>query len=137
MTFRQIELPGGHTVGMSGIGDPVADHLAVMFHPTPGASGFDPEPRLTSESGLHIIGFDRPGYGSSEPWGVTVEGWADALARYLRAMERSADLSTATRYARVSAIGWREGAVYAAAIASRQSTRARTISTRSAEWSPR
>ncbi|WP_348788422.1 alpha/beta fold hydrolase [Leifsonia sp. NPDC080035] len=119
MTFRQIELAGGHTVGMSGIGDPVADHLAVLFHPTPGASAFDPEPRVTDRSGLHIIGFDRPGYGSSAPWDVSVDAWVDAVARYLRAMERSADLSTATRYGKISAIGWREGAVYAAELASR------------------
>ncbi|WP_314148801.1 alpha/beta fold hydrolase [uncultured Leifsonia sp.] len=119
MTFRQIELAGGHTVGMSGIGDPVAEHLAVLFHPTPGASAFDPDPHATDRSGLHIIGFDRPGYGSSEAWDVTVDGWVDAVARYLRAMERSADLSSATRYGRISAIGWREGAVYATALAAR------------------
>jgi pimeloyl-ACP methyl ester carboxylesterase len=119
MTYRLVRFPSGRDVGMTGIGDPAARHLAIFFHPTPGASGFDPDPTVTARSGLHILTFDRPGYGATEPDNLQVSEWVDDLAGYLRSAESTAITSTGTKYGPIAVIGWREGGIYAAAFATR------------------
>ena len=119
MTYRLVRFPSGRDVGMTGIGDPASRQLAVFFHPTPGASGFDPDPVTTARSDLHVLTFDRPGYGATEPDHIGVDTWVDDLAGYLRSAEISANEATGTEYGRVGVIGWREGGIFAAALATR------------------
>jgi pimeloyl-ACP methyl ester carboxylesterase len=120
MAYRYVQLPSGRVAGMTGRGDPAAHHLAVLFHPTPGASGFDPDPTITSASGVHMITFDRPGYGSSEPDDITVNDWVDDIAAYLRRVKSTAsDTSAHTLYKQISMIGWREGGIFATALCAR------------------
>ena len=69
MTHHIVELRDGRHVGVTGLGDPEADRLVLMCHPSPGAGGFDPDPPATSTAGVRIITLDRPGYGSlKQPW---------------------------------------------------------------------
>lgn len=119
MTYRTVRFPSGREVGMAGLGDPAGERLAVLLHPTPGAAGFDPAPEVTARSGIHLLSFERPGYGASEPSDLTVTGWADDLAGHLRGVEATARSAGRTRYGRVGVIGWREGGIYAAALAAR------------------
>ncbi|GAA2047883.1 alpha/beta fold hydrolase [Leifsonia soli] len=119
MTYRTVRFPSGREVGMAGLGDPAGGRLAVLLHPTPGASGFDPAPEATARSGIHLLTFERPGYGASEPSDVSVAGWADDLAGHLREVEATARTAGRTRFGRVGIVGWREGGVYAAVLAAR------------------
>ena len=120
MTYRLVRLPSGREVGMTGLGDPAGERLAVLLHPTPGASGFDPAPDVTARSGLHLLTFERPGYGATEQEIISVAGWVDDLAGYLREAEASARERPAhTTYGGIGVIGWREGGIYAAALAAR------------------
>ncbi|WP_157780435.1 alpha/beta fold hydrolase [Leifsonia xyli] len=105
---------------MTGLGDPAGERLAVLLHPTPGASGFDPAPDVTARSGLHLLTFERPGYGATEQEIISVAQWVDDLAGYLREAETSARERPAhTTYGGIGVIGWREGGIYAAALAAR------------------
>ncbi|MFP3467576.1 alpha/beta fold hydrolase [Leifsonia sp. SIMBA_070] len=104
---------------MTGLGDPAGERLAVLLHPTPGASGFDPAPELTARSGIHLLTFERPGYGATEQDITTVTSWVDDLAGYLREAEAGARESTRTTYGGIGVVGWREGGIYAAALAAR------------------
>ncbi|MGO4536446.1 alpha/beta fold hydrolase [Leifsonia sp. 2MCAF36] len=119
MTYRMVRLPSGREVGMTGLGDPAGERLAVLVHPTPGASGFDPAPDVTSRSGIHLLSFERPGYGATEPAELSVSEWVDDLAGYLREAEAGARSATQTAYGHVGVVGWREGGIYAAALAAR------------------
>ena len=64
MTQRLIDLERG-AVGVTRHGDPSARRVVLMCHPTPGASDFDPDPAVTTASGLRVLGVERPGYGAS------------------------------------------------------------------------
>ncbi|ANF31955.1 hypothetical protein A0130_09980 [Leifsonia xyli] len=120
MTYRLVQLPSGREVGMTGLGDPAGERLAVLLHPTPGASGFDPAPDVTARSGLHLLTFERPGYGATEQEIISVTQWVDDLAGYLREAEASArERPAQTNYGGIGVIGWREGGIYAAALAAR------------------
>ncbi|WP_431219072.1 alpha/beta fold hydrolase [Leifsonia xyli] len=119
MTYRLVRLPSGRQVGMTGLGDPAGERLGVLLHPTPGASGFDPAPDVTARSGIHLLTFERPGYGATDPSEPGVVGWVDDLAGYLRDAEAGARSATRTSYGHVGVVGWREGGIYAAALAAR------------------
>lgn len=67
MSARLLMLPHGGAVGMTILGDPIAQHTVLLCHPTPGSSGFDPDPIVTSEKSVRVASADRPGYGSSAP----------------------------------------------------------------------
>lgn len=108
--------------GLTGLGDPVSRRLVILCHPTPGASGFDPDPAITQHWGVHVLTLDRPGYGASDPWapGTTpsVAAWADDVAAWVRATLREGDEHSAVDYRDgVGIIGWRSGAAYALALA--------------------
>lgn len=116
-------LPSGRQVGVSAFGDPMADRLVVICHPTPGASGFDPDPVLTDRWGLRLIGLDRPGYGSTPPSapddGTTLAARVDDVAAFVEADERNADRISNADLERCGVIGWGAGAIVAAALAVR------------------
>ncbi|MGH1550609.1 alpha/beta fold hydrolase [Leifsonia poae] len=119
MTYRLVRLPSGREAGMTGLGDPAGERLAVLLHPTPGASGFDPAPDVTARSGIHLLTFERPGYGATDPSEPGVDGWADDLAGYLREAEAGARNAAGTGYGGIGVVGWREGGIYATALAAR------------------
>jgi pimeloyl-ACP methyl ester carboxylesterase len=116
-------LPDGRTVGLNAFGDPMADRLAVMCHPTPGSSAFDPDPIVTNRWGVHLIGLDRPGYGGSSalPAGAhhSLSERSDDVAGFVARDERTADRISNAHMEHCGVIGWGTGAVVAAALAVR------------------
>lgn len=86
----------------------------VFSHPAPGSGNLDPDPTVTSERGVSLIGVDRPGYGDSSPLGddewATVDSAADDLARVL--------LGEATPP--VGAVGWDAGGRVVLALSARR-----------------
>lgn len=123
MAEHHIRLGDGRLTGFSAIGDPVAKRLVILCHATPGAAGFDPDPPVTATSGAHIVALDRPGYGSSDPVGegepFSATSWADEVAQFLTTTEKEADSISPADFHHVGVVGWREGGLYAAALAAR------------------
>jgi pimeloyl-ACP methyl ester carboxylesterase len=123
MTHRLIENEDGWFLGVTALGDPVADRLVVLFPPTPGAGGFDPDPLLTGRWGVQLVTIDRPGYGASEPSAAAaalgLAGMADAVAHYVERSAQAADHISHPPFQGVSAIGWGEGGAWAATLAAR------------------
>lgn len=118
-----MELAHGRMAGLSAMGDPLAERLVLLCHATPGAGGFDPAPSLTATWGVHILSLDRPGYGSTDPEvgdrSFSAALWADDVADYLNRTEEIADAISNTDFGSVGVIGWREGGLFAAALAAR------------------
>jgi len=123
MANLRATLPSGIEVGVSAFGDPMADRLVVICHPTPGASEFDPDPVRTERWGLRLVGVDRPGYGSTVDPGSTdrpsLAAHVDAVAAFIEADERNADRISNADLEHCGVIGWGAGAVVAAALAVR------------------
>jgi len=118
-----IRLGDDRILGISALGDPAAHRLVLLFPPTPGAGGFDPDPLLTERWGVQLLTLDRPGYAASSPLpdGVapSVTGLADAVADWIEQSADDAERITTSRFSGVSAIGWGEGGAYAAVLAAR------------------
>ena len=116
-------LPDGRTVGLNAFGDPMADRLAVICHPTPGSSAFDPDPVVTNRWGVHLIGLDRPGYGGSQPMPAgshhSLSERSDDVADFIARDERNADRISNTDMKHCGVIGWGTGAIVAASLAVR------------------
>lgn len=123
MSARQIDLRGGRRLGLTGLGDPLARRLVILFHPMPGSGDFDPDPAVTRHWGVHVLGFDRPGYGSSDPVSSSTEArftlFADDLHTYLSRAEMIARTDEATDFGAVGVVGWGVGGLAAAAFAAR------------------
>jgi len=110
MTGRLLQLDGGTSIGITALGDPAARHTVLLCHPTPGASGFDPEPLTTRARSVRLIGADRPGFGASSP--VASPGVAPHLAE-LALLDEMAE-----RGNRVDAVvGWGYGGLVALRVA--------------------
>src|ERR1700712_1272998 len=94
MTDRVHQLKSGRGLGLSALGDPASRRLVLLFHPTPGAGGFDPDPQITGPWSVHLITLDRPGYGVSSPLSSaetpSVQARADDAAEYGTHAERGA-----------------------------------------------
>ncbi|TPW77483.1 alpha/beta fold hydrolase [Schumannella soli] len=121
---RRIQLPSGRWAGVSGLGDPIARRLVIACHPLGTASGFDPDPMLTDHWGVHILSFDRPGYGASDPWREgeqpSVTAWADDIAgAVLRDLEEADRNAAQTVTNHIGILGWGGGGAYALALAAR------------------
>ncbi|MBG6213869.1 pimeloyl-ACP methyl ester carboxylesterase [Cryobacterium sp. CAN_C3] len=123
MANRLLELAGGRKVGVTGFGDPRSLRLVVFCHPTPGAGGFDPDPIVTAQGGVHLLSFDRPGYGASEPLGAhepaSFEERADDIAAFINDSEQSARSIAHTRFGLIGVVGWQTGGLVAIALAAR------------------
>ncbi len=110
-------------MGLTTLGDPAAERVVVLFHPTPGASGFDPDPAVTRHEGVRLLGFDRPGWGASDPLPdgahASFADHADDVARYLRETDAEARRASGTVSGPVGVIGWGAGARAALSLAGR------------------
>ena len=60
-----IALPDGRSLAFAEYGDPRGNPV-FFFHGTPGSRFFRPPDGITSQTGVHLICVDRPGYGLSD-----------------------------------------------------------------------
>jgi pimeloyl-ACP methyl ester carboxylesterase len=127
MAGTRIRGASGRMMGLSTGGDPIADRLVILCHPTPGCAAFDPDPIVTSRWGVHLAGLDRPGYGASDPLEdpsqASMTELVDDLAAFITDTMRTADRISKADYTQVGLIGWGTGAAVAAALAERHPER--------------
>jgi pimeloyl-ACP methyl ester carboxylesterase len=120
---RTVTLPSGRRLGVRGFGDPAASRMILFCHPAPGSGGFDPDPLVTDEWAVHLLGVDRPGYGTSDPLPEDepprIVDRAEDLVAYLDGIREDAE-STGRRVPRsVGIVGWSAGGRIALALAAR------------------
>ncbi|MGH3626493.1 MAG: alpha/beta fold hydrolase [Sciscionella sp.] len=121
MANLQYTLQSGRRLGVTAMGRPGSRRVIVFCHSAPGSSLFDPDPYVSSSRDVHILAFDRPGYGSSDPlpdgqW-PTVGQAADDIGEYLRASENTAHGLDRHEFDSVGAVGWSAGGTVALALA--------------------
>jgi pimeloyl-ACP methyl ester carboxylesterase len=120
---RAVTLGSGRRIGVRGFGDPAASRIVLFCHPAPGSGGFDPDPLVTDDWAIHLLGVDRPGYGTSEPLAEDepprIVDRAEDLVEYLDQIRFEAE-STGRRVPRsVGVVGWSAGGRIALALAAR------------------
>jgi pimeloyl-ACP methyl ester carboxylesterase len=120
---RAVTLESGRRLGVRGFGDPAASRIILFCHPAPGSSGFDPDPLVTDQWAVHLLGIDRPGYGTSDPLPEDepprIVDRADDLDAYLTGIRVEAE-SSGNRVPRsVGVVGWSAGGRIALALAAR------------------
>lgn len=120
MSGSTIVTSSGRRLGVTGFGDPSADRMVLVCHPTPGAA-LDPDPTVTERWGVHVVTLDRPGYDSSElppaPGRLTLQDHAADVGEFVRRSERVADRISHAQLHRYGVVGWGTGGFVAAAIA--------------------
>lgn len=121
MSERQFELSDKRRMGITAAGNPFASRWVLFCHPAPGAGGFDPDPLVTDTCPLDILSFDRPGYGSSDPWTVppqpSPQRWVLDVQEFLETCRTDAESIGHAAYRDLAVFGWREGCIYAAVLA--------------------
>ncbi|HEV7623120.1 MAG TPA: alpha/beta hydrolase [Amnibacterium sp.] len=127
MAGTRIRGASGRMMGLSTGGDPIADRLVLLCHPTPGSASFDPDPIVTGRWGLHLVALDRPGYGASDPLEdpsqASMRELVEDIAAFLTDTMRTADRISQAEFTQVGLIGWGTGAAVAAAVAERHPER--------------
>lgn len=123
MANFQFTLSSGRRLGITGMGNPRAKRVVVFCHSAPGSSHFDPDPVASASHDVHILAFDRPGYGSSDPlppdqW-PSVSGAADDISEYLHSSEETAQALNKHELDSVGAGGWSAGGRVALALAAK------------------
>lgn len=121
MSERQFRLADGRRAGITALGDPAATRWVLFCHPSPGAGGFDPDPSVTQRCPLEFLSLDRPGYGSSDPWPVppqpSPQRWVLDVQEFLARCRDDARSIGRNPYRDLAVLGWREGCIFAAALA--------------------
>ncbi|WP_157560886.1 hypothetical protein [Humibacter albus] len=121
MTERQVQVASGERIGVTVLGDAASSRWVLFCHPSPGAGGFDPDPRITQRSTLSFISLDRPGYAASEAWLIPPQAspqrWAADAGEFLAQCRTDAESIGHSAYRDLAVLGWREGCVFAAAMA--------------------
>jgi pimeloyl-ACP methyl ester carboxylesterase len=120
---RTVTLSSGRRLGVRGFGDPAASRIVLFCHPAPGSGGFDPDPLVTDQWAVHLLGVDRPGYGTSDPLpedeAPRIVDRAEDLVAYLDGVREDAE-STGSRVPRsIGVVGWSAGGRIALALAAR------------------
>lgn len=127
MAGTRIPSASGRMMGLFGAGDPIADRLVLLCHPTPGSASFDPDPVLTERWGVHLAAIDRPGYGATDPFDepehASMREVVEDLAAFIGDTMRTADTISKADYTTVGLIGWGTGAAVAASLAERHPER--------------
>ncbi|TAM69707.1 MAG: alpha/beta fold hydrolase [Microbacteriaceae bacterium] len=123
MANFQFTLSTGCRLGVTALGNPLARHVVVFCHSAPGSSVFDPDPVATAGRDVHVVAFDRPGYGSSDPlpagkW-PTVVGAADDISEYLHSAEGTAHTLGFSQLDSLGVVGWSAGGRVALALAAK------------------
>ncbi len=104
-----VRLADGRKVTVAEWG-PADGTPVFLLHGQPGSRLMCPDRRVTHESGVRLIAFDRPGYGGSTPRpGRRIVDGADDLA----------EIATALGLERFGVVGWSSGGPYALAAAAR------------------
>lgn len=123
MANLTFTLRSGRRVGVTTLGDPVAERVVVFCHPAPGSSVFDPDPDESANRDVHIVALDRPGYGASDPWPFgmwpSIVRAADDIAEYIRDMKRFEVTIGVVRPPKIGIAGWSAGGRVALAVAAR------------------
>jgi pimeloyl-ACP methyl ester carboxylesterase len=119
MTHMTYEVASGHRLGISGIGEPASPRVAVLCHAAPGTGAIDPDPIASNDSGLRIIGIDRPGYGASDRYEgePDLDVWLADVRDYLSRLEPTSRRASGGGVEFVGVVGIGYGAFYAAALA--------------------
>jgi pimeloyl-ACP methyl ester carboxylesterase len=119
---RQVGLADGRQVGITAVGAPASARWVLFCHPAPGCGGFDPDPLVTQKCDLGFISLDRPGYGASDPWLVppqpSPQRWVLDVQAFLARSRTDAESIGHHAYRDLAVLGWREGCIFAAALAS-------------------
>jgi pimeloyl-ACP methyl ester carboxylesterase len=120
---RAVPLQDGRRIGVRSFGDPGASRIVLLCHPAPGSSGFDPDPLVTDSWAVHLIGIDRPGYGTSDPLPddepPRIPDRAEDVVAYLDAFRHEAETSGSRAPRRIGVVGWSAGGRVALALAAR------------------
>ena len=106
----QLTLASGRRVGVHHMAEGPGRTI-VLCHAAPGSGLFDPDPELTRERGITLIGVDRPGYGESQP--PTPGEWADVPSAVADLEEVLREFGTTS----VGVAGWSAGGRVALALA--------------------
>ena len=118
---RQFQLSDARRAGITAFGAPPGVRWVMFCHPAPGSGGFDPDPLVTQRCDLSFVSLDRPGYSSSDPWIVppqpSPQRWVLDVQEFLADSRRVADSIGRVAYRGLGVLGWREGCVFAAALA--------------------
>jgi pimeloyl-ACP methyl ester carboxylesterase len=123
MADQLVPLEDGRRIGVQAFGDPAASRIVLLCHPAPGSAQFDPDPVVTADWAVHLIGVERPGYGSSDPLpddvAPRIPDRADDLAAYLDHVRVEAESSGHRAPRAVGVVGWSAGGRVALALAAR------------------
>lgn len=121
MTGYRVALRDGRNLGVTATGDPAATRIVLMCLPSPGASGFDPDPEITGRWGVRLMSLDRPGSGASDAPATGLDARvgtrADEFAQYVDRVEEDSRATQGVDFGPIGVVGWGYGALDALALA--------------------
>lgn len=106
-----IRLQDGRMVGIHTATTDGAGKTVVFCHGTPGSGALDPDPDVTSQHAITLLGIDRPGYGDSDP--LPTDTWQTVAL----AAQDIAEVLEQVQPGPVGVVGWSAGGWVALALA--------------------
>lgn len=115
---QDFVLADGRRAAVHHVVDGPARRMIVFCHSAPGSGDLDPDPEVTAQCDVALIGVDRPGYGGTAPmpdavW-VTPAVAADELGQVLDGLDALQEGES------VGVVGWSAGGRVALALAARR-----------------